>query len=121
MKDYIADYQTFMGGGKKLFLRLVRCSSFLFLVSVLFAACTPRGEEQLCGVPIGGTPWQFIARFAEGNDTTFVPLCVSVSDEVAYVEGVLLEPEEKSVVLVCTLKDGNVVRATIMDDNERED
>lgn len=69
------------------------------------------------GVPVHGTPWHFIARMAEENTGHFVPLCVNVYEDVAYAEGVITDPEEKNVVLVCSVVEGVVVDAWIEDDN----
>ena len=65
---------------------------FLLIVSLATALCAcNRYSEQdatrVCGVPVKGTPWELASTLASQREGGFVPECVEVYGDKAYIRG----------------------------------
>ena len=63
--------------------------SILFIALAL-SACKHYSEAdatRVCGVPVKGTPWELAATVAAHGEGGFVPECVTVYADKAYIKG----------------------------------
>ena len=65
---------------------------FLFIVicATALCACVKYSEQnatRVCGVPVKGTPWELAATVADHGEGGFVPECVEVYEDKAYIKG----------------------------------
>ena len=85
----------------------------LLLACALLCACggADKRADRVCGVPVGGTPWEFAAAVHDRGDRTFVPeSVVLIGQTKAYIVGWTL-PSEQPDTIFCDLIDGKVVAA----------
>ena len=59
------------------------------LVSSLCACAryTEQDATRVCGVPVKGTPWELASTLASQREGGFVPECVEVYEDKAYIKG----------------------------------
>lgn len=64
---------------------------FLIIVAITaLCACGKYSEQnatRVCGVPVKGTPWELAATVANHGEGGFVPECVTVYGDKAYIKG----------------------------------
>ena len=65
---------------------------FLLIVSLATALCAcNRYSEQdatrVCGVPVKGTPWELASTLASQRGGSFIPECVQIDENKAYIKG----------------------------------
>jgi len=102
-----------------------RLTYILFGVILLLSSCRTEGTR-VCGVPVKGTPWELAAAIHDNGDGTFIPECVEVCADKAYINGWLntnntentyrVEPYDDGLVpaqLVCDVRDGKVTHAWV--------
>ena len=101
----------------------------ILLFATALCACNRYKEAdatRVCGVPVKGTPWELVAAVADHGDGTFVPECVTVYSEKAYIDGWVNtnvtdapyreEPYDDGFLpakLICDVIDGKVIHAWI--------
>lgn len=59
-------------------------------ITLLLSACSNYSEKDgtlVCGVPVKGTAWGLAASVADNGDGSFIPECVEVYEEKAYIKG----------------------------------
>lgn len=60
------------------------------LIATALCACTRYSEQdatRVCGVPVKGTPWELAATVADHGEGGFVPECVELYADKAYIKG----------------------------------
>jgi hypothetical protein len=96
------------------------------LVSFL-CACNRYSEQdatRVCGVPVKGTPWELASTLASQREGGFVPECVEIYGDKAYIRGWLdtngtnepyrVAPYDDGLLpaeIVCDLDNGQVTHA----------
>ena len=104
---------------------------FLLIVSLATALCAcNRYSEQdatrVCGVPVKGTPWELASTLASQRGGSFVPECVQIDGNKAYIKGWIdtngtEEPYRElpyddgflPAEVVCDVVNGNVTHALL--------
>lgn len=59
-------------------------------LTLLLSACSNYSEKDgtdVCGVPVKGTAWELAASVADNGDGSFIPECVEVYEDKAYIRG----------------------------------
>lgn len=64
-----------------------RLTYILFGVILLLSSCSGDEGSRVCGVKVHGTPWALAASIADNGDGTFIPECVQVYKDKAYISG----------------------------------
>lgn len=98
-------------------------------VTLLLSACSNCSEKEktmVCGVPVKGTAWELAASIANNGDGSFIPECVDVNQNKAYIQGWVntndteneyrKEPYEDGYVparIVCDIENGKVTHALV--------
>ena len=62
----------------------------ILLFATALCACnryTEADATRVCGVPVKGTPWELAATVADHGEGGFVPECVHVDGNKAYIKG----------------------------------
>ena len=60
------------------------------LSAIALLSCTRYTEEDatlVCGVPVKGTPWELASALASQREGGFVPECVEVYGDKAFIKG----------------------------------
>ena len=99
---------------------------YIFIATAL-CACTCYTEQdatRVCGVPVKGTPWELASTLASQREGGFVPECVEVYGDKAYIKGWLdtngttepyrVAPYDDGLLpaeVVCDLANGQVTHA----------
>ena len=99
---------------------------YIFIATAL-CACTCYSEQdatRVCGVPVKGTPWELASTLASQREGGFVPECVEVYGDKAYIKGWLdtngtnepyrVAPYDDGLLpaeVVCDLANGQVTHA----------
>ena len=99
---------------------------YIFIATAL-CACTCYSEQdatRVCGVPVKGTPWELASTLASQREGGFVPECVEVYGDKAYIRGWLdtngtnepyrVAPYDDGLLpaeIVCDLANGQVTHA----------
>ena len=99
---------------------------YIFIATAL-CACTCYTEQdatRVCGVPVKGTPWELASTLASQREGGFVPECVEVYGDKAYIRGWLdtngttepyrVAPYDDGLLpaeVVCDLANGQVTHA----------
>ena len=62
---------------------------YIFIATALCACAryTEQDATRVCGVPVKGTPWELAATVADHGEGGFVPECVTVYADKAYIKG----------------------------------
>ena len=70
-----------------------RCKINIFVAIIaILSACSNYSEKDgtlVCGVPVKGTAWELAASVADNGDGSFIPECVEVYENKAYIKGYL--------------------------------
>ena len=112
-----------MSGIACLFIMLMTKRLIIFLLlSLTLGACAHRAT--VCGVPCTGTPWELASTLASQREGGFVPECVEVYEDKAYIKGWLdtngtnepyrVAPYDDGLLpaeIVCDLANGQVTHA----------
>ena len=101
---------------------------YIFIATAL-CACTRYSEQddtRVCGVPVKGTPWELASTLASQREGGFVPECVEVYEDKAYIKGWLdtngttepyrVAPYDDGIVpaqISCDVEDGQVTHAVL--------
>ena len=99
------------------------------LITTALCACNRYSEQdatRVCGVPVKGTPWELASTLASQREGGFVPECVEVYWDKAYIRGWLdtngtnepyrVAPYDDGLLpaeIVCDLTNGQVTHAGI--------
>ena len=62
----------------------------IILFALALCACNRTTEQdatRVCGVPVKGTPWELASTLASQREGGFVPECVEVYEDKAYIKG----------------------------------
>ena len=104
---------------------------FLLIVSLATALCacnryTEQDATRVCGVPVKDTPWELAATVADHGEGGFVPECVEVYEDKAYIKGWLdtngttepyrVAPYDDGYVpaeIICDVENGSVTHALL--------
>lgn len=108
-------------------IRPLRLICFLLFTAVTFCACGNYSEQdatRVCGVLVKGTPWELASTLASQREGGFVPECVEVYEDKAYIKGWLdtngttepyrVAPYDDGLLpaeIVCDLANGQVTHA----------
>ena len=99
---------------------------YIFIATALcaFARYTEQDATSVCGVPAKGTPWELASTLASQREGGFVPECVEVYGDKAYIKGWLdtngttepyrVAPYDDGLLpaeVVCDLANGQVTHA----------
>lgn len=92
---------------------------------MLSVACN-RQRCAVCGVAVGGTPWELAAAIHDRGDGSFVPVSVEVYEDKAYIKGWLdtngtnepyrVAPYDDGFVpaeIICDVENGSVTHALL--------
>lgn len=62
---------------------------YIFIATALCACAryTEQDATRVCGVPVKGTPWELASTLASQREGGFVPECVEVYEDKAYIKG----------------------------------
>ena len=63
---------------------------FIVLCATALCGCGKYSEQnatRVCGVPVKGTPWELASTLASQREGGFVPECVEVYEDKAYIKG----------------------------------
>lgn len=98
-------------------------------ITLLLSACSNYSEKDgtlVCGVPVEGTAWELAASVADNGDGSFIPECVNVFQDKAYIKGWLNtnnteneyreEPYDDGYLpaqIVCGIENGKVTHALV--------
>ena len=101
----------------------------ILLFATALCACnryTEADATRVCGVPVKGTPWELASTLASQREGGFVPECVEVYEDKAYIKGWIdtngtEEPYRElpyndgflPAEVVCDLSNGNVTHALL--------
>ncbi len=99
----------------------------ILLFATALCACnryTEADATRVCGVPVKGTPWELASTLASQREGGFVPECVEVYGNKAYIRGWLdtngtnepyrVAPYDDGLLpaeIVCDLANGQVTHA----------
>ena len=99
----------------------------IILFALALCACNRTTEQdamRVCGVPVKGTPWELASTLASQREGGFVPECVEVYEDKAYIRGWLdtngtnepyrVAPYDDGLLpaeIVCDLANGQVTHA----------
>ena len=99
----------------------------IILFALALCACNRTTEQdatRVCGVPVKGTPWELASTLASQREGGFVPECVEVYADKAYIKGWLdtngttepyrVAPYDDGLLpaeIVCDLANGQVTHA----------
>lgn len=102
---------------------------FIVICATALCACTRYTEQdatRVCGVPVKGTPWELAATVAGHGVGGFVPECVEVYEDKAYIKGWLdtngttepyrVAPYDDGLLpaqISCDVEDGQVTHAVL--------
>ena len=101
---------------------------YIFIATALCACAryTEQDATRVCGVPVKGTPWELAATVADHGEGGFVPECVEVYEDKAYIKGWIdtnstnepyrVAPYDDGYVpaqISCDVKDGQVTHALL--------
>ena len=99
---------------------------YIFIATALCACAryTEQDATRVCGVPAIGTPWELASTLASQREGGFVPECVEVYGDKAYIKGWLdtngttepyrVAPYDDGLLpaeVVCDLANGQVTHA----------
>lgn len=101
----------------------------ILMCSLALCACTRYTEQdatRVCGVPVIGTPWELASTLASQREGGFVPECVEVYEDKAYIKGWLdtngtnepyrVAPYDDGYVpaqISCDVENGHVAHAVL--------
>ena len=101
---------------------------YIFIATALCACAryTEQDATRVCGVPVKGTPWELAATVADHGEGGFVPECVEVYEDKAYIKGWLdtngttepyrVAPYDDGIVpaqISCDVENGHVTHAVL--------
>ena len=101
---------------------------YIFIATALCACAryTEQDATRVCGVPVKGTPWELAATVADHGEGGFVPECVEVYENKAYIKGWLdtngttepyrVAPYDDGLLpaqISCDVEDGLVTHAVL--------
>ena len=101
----------------------------ILLFATALCACnryTEADATRVCGVPVKGTPWELASTLASQREGGFVPECVEVYEDKAYIKGWLdtnganepyrVAPYDDGLLpaqISCDVEDGHVTHAVL--------
>ena len=101
----------------------------IILFALALCACNRTTEQdatRVCGVPVKGTPWELASTLASQREGGFVPECVEVYEDKAYIKGWLdtngttepyrVAPYDDGYVpaqISCDVENGHVTHAVL--------
>ena len=101
----------------------------IILFALALCACNRTTEQdatRVCGVPVKGTPWELASTLASQREGGFVPECVEVYGDKAYIRGWLdtngttepyrVAPYDDGYVpaqISCDVENGHVIHAIL--------
>ena len=99
----------------------------IVIITTALCACNRYSEQdatRVCGVPVKGTPWEFASTLASQRGGSFVPECVQIDGNKAYIKGWIdtngtEEPSRElpyddgflPAEVICDVEDGSVTHA----------
>ena len=102
---------------------------FIVLCATALCGCGKYSEQnatRVCGVPVKGTPWELASTLASQREGGFVPECVEVYEDTAYIKGWLdtngttepyrVAPYDDGLLpaqISCDVEDGQVTHAVL--------